>query len=148
MNKGTVIIMSDAEGKILWQLRDTNPKVPISFPGYWNLPSGGQELADGGDIQKTAARELEEETGYKANPEEFNILFTSVQENPVKGPVERYVVHINYDGKQPIQCFEGEKMEFHSLEEMKTQSNVFLDHIAFTSKYVESQVYGRKEHQG
>jgi 8-oxo-dGTP pyrophosphatase MutT (NUDIX family) len=148
MNKGAVIIMSDSEGKILWQLRDTNSKVPISFPGHWNLPSGGQESIDEGNIYKTAARELEEETGYKANPEEFDILFTSVQENPVKGPVERYIIHINYDGKQQIQCFEGEKMEFHLLEEMKTQPNVFPDHIAFSSKYVESQISHRKENRG
>ena len=48
-----------------------------SFPGYYDISSAGH-IPSGQDFLESAVRELEEELGVKAEPEELHFLFTHI----------------------------------------------------------------------
>ncbi len=64
----TVGVLVECEGNIL--ILHRNPK--ISQGGKWGLPAGRAE--EGESNLQTAVRELYEETGYRANPEELSFV--------------------------------------------------------------------------
>lgn len=62
--RGAHVLLRDAEGRLLMQLRDADR--PIAYPGYW-VPFGG-EVEQGETLRIAAIREIEEETGIRLTP--------------------------------------------------------------------------------
>lgn len=110
MEYANVVLIKD--GSALMQLRDDKPGLP--FANLWSVPGG--EI-DGTESPKEAAiREFKEETDYKLkNP----IFFKECVYEFIKGSPKVTFFYEKYDGQQKISCFEGQKMEFKSLEELK-----------------------------
>lgn len=100
------VILRNARGEILLQLRDDIPH--ITDPGCWAVPGGGQE--PGESVEEAARREMREETAYTVGDLEL------VHERDVDrgaGFVEHQVFFLaEYDGLQPLECHEGQKIEF------------------------------------
>ena len=75
--KEVVVVLPYTDNRVLMQLRDYNPG--ISYPGHWGFFGGSIE--EGEKPEQSAARELFEETGYKAetlNKLDTDHLFGSV----------------------------------------------------------------------
>jgi len=103
------VVLRDAQGAILLQLRDDIPT--IADPGCWAVPGGGQ---DPGESYETAARrEMLEETGYTVGELE---LVCERDLDRGNGVVEHQVFFVSdYDGVQPLECYEGQKIEWMSI---------------------------------
>lgn len=98
--------------KVLMQKRDN--KIHVIAAGQWGLPGG---LVEKGESLKSAViRECEEETGYKLKDPKFLSSITYKTNGKQK---KVYVFYVNYDGKQKIHCFEGQKMAFKSQKDLK-----------------------------
>lgn len=71
---GAHLLVHDAAGRVLLQLRDGAPgdAVPWAYPGLWSLFGGGVE--PGETLREAAVRELAEETGLTAPPETLTPL--------------------------------------------------------------------------
>lgn len=107
MTNGTAIILMNGN-KVLLQHRDDKPD--ISYPDCWVLPGG--HCKEGEEPSQTIVRELKEETSYNLSREPQ--LFRVVDDDGV-----RIAVFMDfYDGKQPINCHEGQAFEFKSAEEI------------------------------
>ncbi len=104
----SVVLIRSKDGAILMQHRDNNPN--IANPDYWGVP-GGAAHENEEDLRKTAARELEEETGYVIKDKD---LFFVCNETQVIGKTEifRSIYCGLYDDKQGIKCLEGQEMRF------------------------------------
>lgn len=101
------VVLLRADGAALLQLRDDAPD--ISDPGLWVMPGGHIEPGETSD--EAALREFEEETRYRCArmrplvelqggelgyEEDFKLIF----------------FWENYDGRQRIECREGQALEF------------------------------------
>ena len=67
MKQCVCLLLRNADGKFLLQMRDNNPG--IYSPLMWDFFGGGVE--EGEDVVLAAKRELLEELGIDANPEDF-----------------------------------------------------------------------------
>jgi mutator protein MutT len=96
---------------VLFQLRDEKTNV---MPRHWGLPSG--EVKKGETLKRAIMRELKEETGYQLkNP----IFFATDNYEDKDRKVKNHLFYEKYDSRQEIKCFEGEKMVFLSLKNLK-----------------------------
>jgi 8-oxo-dGTP diphosphatase len=106
-NRTTVgVILVDAAGQILMQLRDDIPT--IVDPGCWVVPGG---VVDPGESPDDGARrELLEETGYLAD--RLVQAHERVLQRP-EGFAERQFYFVGrYDGVQMLTCYEGQELRF------------------------------------
>jgi 8-oxo-dGTP diphosphatase len=62
--RGAGVILHDAAGRVLMQLRDDAPG--IAYPGWWTVFGGGVE--PGETLRAAAAREVAEEIGVALDP--------------------------------------------------------------------------------
>lgn len=109
-SSGIVLIWGS---KVLMQLRDNIPT--IDCPNTWSLPGGGKEIGE--TAKECVIREMKEETEYVLkNPQFFlKIVFPL----PNFGLATHYFYAEEYDDKQKIGCFEGQKIEFVEIAEIE-----------------------------
>jgi mutator protein MutT len=104
--------------RVLMQLRDDLREV--RFPGYWGLPGGSVERGE--SLEAAVVREMQEETGYTA------VRTTFVTDHLYNLPGGKKIITSFfselYDNSQPIECYEGQKMEFKSLTDLKSISTI------------------------
>lgn len=101
--------------KVLMQLRDNNPG--IYEPNKWSLPGGKCE--PGEKPEDAAKREFKEETGYELSAPKVVQSYIMPYE---KGDYNWYILVEEYDGNQKVNCYEGQKMEFMTLDEFRSVS--------------------------
>ena len=104
------VVLVDASGGVLMQLRDDRPD--IADPGLWTVPGGGAEPNE--TLEEAARRELLEETGYAAGT-----LIAAYSDHVVVSDgleVDRHFFAGRYDGRQAINCFEGQQVKFMNAE--------------------------------
>ena len=63
-------------------------------------------------------RELLEETGYKADPNELHLIIEEDYMADNGEVIHRTVFWTRYDGKQKIKCHEGREFRFISIKEL------------------------------
>jgi 8-oxo-dGTP diphosphatase len=103
---GVVLLRDD--GAALLQQRDDIET--ISDPGLWVFPGGHVEPGEAPDAG--AAREFEEETCYRCAQLHLLTRF-SVPEG------ELLFFWDTYDGRQPVECREGQALQFVSREDVE-----------------------------
>ena len=102
------IVLLDADGRILMQLRDDIPT--IADPGCWVIPGG--EIDADETPEEGARREFLEETGYRIADGEMRFILSRDLPRP-QGTFERQYYFLGrYDGAQPITCYEGQELRF------------------------------------
>lgn len=110
-----VILLREDEAALL-QLRDDKPGLPHA--GMWGLPGGHCE--PGETLEMTARRELQEETGYVCD-ELHQVLFVEDRKLcETCPPFSLAVFWARYDGKQRLQCREGQAVRFVAPKDAKT----------------------------
>jgi len=108
------LVLVENDGSVLLQKRDDKPG--ISSPGMYSICGGKAEPTDV-DLVAAAIRELREESGYIAKPDDLVLLdedsfWASGQE------IRRVFYWARYDGRQTIGCFEGESIRFYGPDEI------------------------------
>ena len=111
IKSAAIILVKD--GKALLMLRDNNPN--ISYPNHWGFAGGGK-VDKGETFLQAAQRELKEETGYISKSPKP--LMTSTYILPDGRNVRTKRFFELYDGIQKLNCYEGQKIEFLSTEEI------------------------------
>ena len=104
------VFLVDGNGRILMQHRDDVPG--INNPGCWAVPGGGLEPGEG--PQEAARREFREETGYELCDIAF--LSSDIVSSLDGTPHSRTFFWSLYDGVQPVECREGQALQFMRLE--------------------------------
>ncbi len=110
VNLGVGIVLLK-DNSVLLQLRDNKPD--ISAPNTWKVPGGGAGKNE--NPIKAVKRECEEETGYKLHDPQFFYKHLTYWGDEIS--LDRYYWE-TYDGRQEIQCFEGQKMEFIPIDQL------------------------------
>ena len=106
------VILLNQRGEILMQLRDDIPT--ITDPGCWAVPGGGQD--PGETLEHAARREILEETAYTLA--EIQLAHERDLDRG-NGFIEHQAYFLaDYDGQQPLECHEGQRLEFIPLERL------------------------------
>lgn len=106
------VVLLRKDGAALLQHRDNRPDIPA--PGLWVFPGGHADLGE--SPADCAVRELEEETAYQSPRLDFLLSFEDdfFGHQPVR-PMD--VFWGIYDGRQPVECREGQALRFVLREE-------------------------------
>ena len=102
---GVVVLRED--GAALLQLRDDIPT--IQDPGIWVIPGGHVNLDESPSVG--AAREVEEETCYRCTQVRPLAQCRGV-ELGYDHDFDLFFFWENYDGRQPVECREGQAVAF------------------------------------
>jgi 8-oxo-dGTP diphosphatase len=104
VQRGAGVLLIDARGWILLQLRDAHGV----YAHHWGTVGG--KVESGETVEEAARRELAEETGYVAGPLVFGAEVTLTL--PDGTPRLATLFYAPYDGVQPIACREGARIAF------------------------------------
>jgi len=140
MRQFVAVILVKSDGSVLAQHRDN--KKTILGPDTWCAIGGARDKEEDIDLKKTGARELKEETGYKINPEDFKFLARDEYITEKGTPVERTIFWALYDGRQEINCYEGQAIRFIHPKAFPSL-NFYTGHEYFLRKASE-KVFGQK----
>jgi len=101
------IVLLREDGAALLQHRDDKPGLPHA--GMWTPPGGHCEPHEA--IETCARREFREETAYELG--DLYLLDDFIDDH-VAGfpPLHLTVFWSRYDGRQPVECREGQGLEF------------------------------------
>ncbi len=114
----TSILLLREDGSALLQLRDDKPG--LTHAGKWGWPGGHCE--PGESMEKSARRELEEETGYACRDLHLAAVIENFQLCETDPPCRLAVFWTCYDGRQPVECLEGQVVRFVSRQDAETYS--------------------------
>ncbi len=104
------VVLLRADGAVLLQHRDDKPG--LSRANQWVTPGG--HIAAGEAPREAARREFFEETGYQCT------TLNPLTPYPDCDGVRHFILYPFwewYDGKQEIQCYEGQAVLFTTVEE-------------------------------
>lgn len=112
MDKGVAILIRNAQGKALLQMRDGDaPRMALQW-AFW---CGGFEPEDADMAEACAARECHEELGLNVNKTEFRKIYTNV-----KGDFTQYVCLLERTVEWgDFTVYEGAGAGYFNREEMK-----------------------------
>lgn len=102
-----VVLLRAGDGAALLQHRDEKPGLPAA--GRWVFPGGHCE--PGEDLLACALREFEEETCYRCRDPRWLVSLPDCFD-PSWEPYELVLFWDVYDGLQPVECREGQALEF------------------------------------
>jgi 8-oxo-dGTP pyrophosphatase MutT (NUDIX family) len=112
MDKGVAMLIRNAEGKVLLQMRDGNAPIMAL---QWALWCGGFEPEDGDMAEACAARECQEELAIEVDKTEFENIYTNVKDD-----FTQYVCVLKRSIEWgDFRVLEGAGAGFFTLEEMK-----------------------------
>ncbi len=104
--------------------------------GSWGLPGGHLEFME--KIEDAAARELEEETGLKANSFKFHNLVNQVQKSDIRHYLQVGVVAEGVEGEpklmEPDKCWEWQWFDMSNLP-----GPIFVGHIQQIELYKQNK---------
>ena len=109
-----IVILLREDGASLLQLRDNKPGLPHA--GKWGWPGGHCE--PGESLEKSARRELEEETGYVCQ----DLHLMGLIEDRQLCETNLAIFWTRYDGRQAVECREGQALRFISRADAETYS--------------------------
>ena len=103
----SAVILLREDGAALMQHRDNKPG--LAHAGCWVPPGGHGEWPE--SAEDTARREFLEETGYRCG--HLHFLLTYEDDGATHDhPQTLHVYWAEYDGVQPLSCFEGQALDF------------------------------------
>lgn len=117
-----ILILRKQDGALLLQHRDKIKH--IKHPNMWGSPGG--HVKSNETFLQCAFRELYEETGYIAS----NLKFLySVKEKNISSLTIIKLYWDYYDGKQKINCYEGQNIKFIKIQDIEKYKivNIVLD---------------------
>ena len=107
----TSILLVNARGEVLLQLRDRTPGIP--FPGHWSTLGG--HLEPGESPEEGVRRELREETGHTVDRPRLFRVYRWVYGDEVR---LAWVFYAPFDVPvDEIRLTEGERVEYMTVEE-------------------------------
>lgn len=127
------VILVRPDGSVLSQHRDNIPT--ILGPDTWAVLGGRKEDEDQ-NLTSAAARELKEETDYEISESNLRFLTRDDYITEKGVPVERTIFWAMYDGKQQINCLEGQEIRFITPSEFSSL-NFYTGHEGFFRKAAE-----------
>ncbi|MFI5841325.1 NUDIX domain-containing protein [Catenuloplanes sp. NPDC051500] len=109
------VVLRDPRDRVLLQLRDGNTTVA---PHRWCFPGGAVE--DGESLAEAAVRELEEETGLRADGDLEPIWQGTAASVRDPGTLTRYAIFLGRTtaGQDQVQCNEGAAMVFTPIADL------------------------------
>lgn len=109
------VVLRDPHDRVLLQLRDGN--TPVA-PHRWCIPGGAVE--PGESLAEAAARELEEETGLRADDELELIWHGTAASGRDPGTLTEYAIYLGHTtaGQDRVQCNEGAAMVFTPIADL------------------------------
>jgi 8-oxo-dGTP diphosphatase len=107
--EGCQVILVDADGRILLQLRDDIPTIP--FPGMWAIPGG--MLEPGETPLACIVREVAEELGVEIAPAEVAHLMTRTRSYGIE---HTFTARLDVPAED-IRLTEGQRVAWFALDE-------------------------------
>jgi 8-oxo-dGTP pyrophosphatase MutT (NUDIX family) len=138
MRQFAAIILVKPDGSVLAQHRDNKPN--ILGPDTWAAVGGAADNKEDKALKGAAIRELLEETDYKQNPNRLRFLARDTYTTERGMEVERTIFWDYYDGKQPINCNEGQEIKFITPNDL-SRLKFYTGHEKFFRKASE-KVFG------
>jgi 8-oxo-dGTP pyrophosphatase MutT (NUDIX family) len=139
------VILVDARGRVLMQLRDNDPK--IMFPGHWGLTGGAAHAGE--TPEQAARREVAEETGIMLDRFEpfrayyFNDQGTGKKSATARSDYELYLYHAPcLTPVEEMTCGEGAGLRFVDSDELDGLA-IAYNHRQVLQDFFVSPVYVR-----
>ena len=143
------VILVDARGRVLMQLRDDDPK--IMYPGHWGL-TGGAAIA-GETPEQAARREITEETGLVLDAiEPFRAYYFSEGAGSAGAKRTRAKASADYDlyvyhapcetPAEELVCGEGQRLQYFAPDEFPAL-DVAYNHRDILSDFFASPTYAQ-----
>lgn len=141
-NGAKVFIRNRTTGKYLFFLRDNKPN--ILYPNMWGILGGGIE--EGETPREALARELQEESNVNVdNLRELGStkVIHTVNENGVEQhhTADFFVFLAETDDMlDTLELYEGQRLEYFTIEEVKRQNNLAPTIRTIIGKYEEKLI--------
>ncbi|MFT2753030.1 NUDIX hydrolase [Clavibacter sp. Sh2088] len=117
--EGCQVVLVDAAGRILLQLRDDIPTIP--FPGMWAIPGG--MLEPGETPLACIVREVEEELGARIPPAEVAHLMTRTRSYGIE---HTFTARLDVPAED-IRLTEGQRVAWFALDEAVAMELAYED---------------------
>lgn len=141
------VILVDAQGRVLMQLRDSDPA--IMFPDHWGITGGAAKTGE--TPEDTARREVREETGLDLGEMEPFRAYYNTERTPggrARAEYELYLYHaLCVTPADELVCGEGRELRFFAEEDLE-QVPVAYNHREVLADFFASPAYARYERGG